>query len=174
MRKISRTKGFTLIELLVVIAIIGVLATIIIVFVNNARGRARDAKRKAELRQIQTAITSYYLDHGDYPVGEDDTGPAGQGIDDSTWSVLGNSHLFIHQLADEGYFGNTPGEPGGSPLGRYLYVFQNTNLVNITIRQQTCGVSPEARAVLIFFLEGGQSSSYNAYGADGNGICFYY
>ena len=58
--------GFTLIELLVVIAIIGLLATLSIVALNNARARARDAKRVADIKQVQTALELYYNDNGAY------------------------------------------------------------------------------------------------------------
>lgn len=60
-------KGFTLIELLVVIAIIGLLATLSIVALNNARARARDARRVADIKQIQTALELYYNTAGSYP-----------------------------------------------------------------------------------------------------------
>ena len=64
-----KKKGFTLIELLVVVAIIGLLATLSIVALNNARARARDAKRVADVKQIQTALELYYNDQGAYPTG---------------------------------------------------------------------------------------------------------
>ncbi len=60
-------KGFTLIELLVVVAIIAVLAAISVVALNNARARARDSKRLADIKQIQTALELYFLDNDEYP-----------------------------------------------------------------------------------------------------------
>lgn len=63
----SRNKGFTLIELIVVIAIIGVLATLIINNLNDARTRARDSKKKQELVALKTGLRLYYNDFQTYP-----------------------------------------------------------------------------------------------------------
>lgn len=59
--------AFTLIELLVVIAIIGLLATISVIALNNARAKARDAKRVADVKQVQTALELFFNDKGRYP-----------------------------------------------------------------------------------------------------------
>ncbi len=60
-------KGFTLIELLVVIAIIGILATLAVVALQSARAGARDAKRIADVKQMQTALELYFNDWQAYP-----------------------------------------------------------------------------------------------------------
>jgi prepilin-type N-terminal cleavage/methylation domain-containing protein len=60
-------KGFTLIELLVVIAIIGILATLAVVALQQARKNARDAKRIADVKQMQTALELYFNDWQQYP-----------------------------------------------------------------------------------------------------------
>jgi len=65
--KYSLKRGFTLIELLVVIAVIGVLASVVIAALGDARTKARDTKRLGDIRAIQTALEMYYADNGVYP-----------------------------------------------------------------------------------------------------------
>lgn len=58
---LKRTKkGFTLIELLVVIAIIGILASVVLASLNSARAKSRDARRIADVKQVQLAMELYY------------------------------------------------------------------------------------------------------------------
>ncbi|MDO8574966.1 MAG: prepilin-type N-terminal cleavage/methylation domain-containing protein [bacterium] len=75
---LSSSKGFTLLELLVVIGIIGLLASILVVNLTGARRRARDTKRVADIRNLQTASEDYYGKNGKYPATMADLVSGGQ------------------------------------------------------------------------------------------------
>jgi prepilin-type N-terminal cleavage/methylation domain-containing protein len=106
-------KGFTLIELLVVVAIIGLLATLSIVALNNARARARDARRVADIKQIQTALELYYNDLGSYPA-----------------SVTVNTAIASNSIT---YMGTVPKNPtpiDGTCTGWTEYTYTTSNASN--------------------------------------------
>lgn len=56
--------GFTLIELLVVISIIGVLSAVGLASFSGAQRRARDGRRRADIKSYQEAMEQYYVDNG--------------------------------------------------------------------------------------------------------------
>lgn len=60
-------RGFTLIELLVVIAIIGILTTMVTASFFTAQRKARDAKRKTDLKAVQQALELHFQSEGRYP-----------------------------------------------------------------------------------------------------------
>lgn len=62
-----RRKGFTLIELLVVMTIISVLLGLSSIAFQSSRQAGRDAKRKADVEQIRSALEVYRSDYGGYP-----------------------------------------------------------------------------------------------------------
>ncbi|MBI4837354.1 MAG: prepilin-type N-terminal cleavage/methylation domain-containing protein [Candidatus Portnoybacteria bacterium] len=104
-----RNNGFTLIELLVVIAVIGLLASIVLVSLNSARGKARDTKRKADLRQVQTALEMYFNDNNTYP--------SNSGVPDGTG---GNWTGLETPLAS--YIPKIPDDPSGNSWHVIQYV----------------------------------------------------
>jgi len=64
--KYKKDKGFTLMELLVVIAIIGILAAVVIVSLNRARNKGKDAAVKAQMGQLRPAAEMFMDDNGVY------------------------------------------------------------------------------------------------------------
>ena len=111
-----KNRGFTLIELLVVISIIGLLATIVMVSLNNARIKARDVKRLADMKNLVTALNLYYDKNGFYPTNTDN--------DCSGWDTgfYGSGDTFINPLQTDGFVSKTPGDPTyTSQCGGYRY-----------------------------------------------------
>lgn len=115
-KKHKTERGFTLIELLVVIAIIGTLASVVLVSLDNARGSARDATRLSDMRQIQTALMSYFLDHNTWPARTSDSCADG-------WDVApcNGDETFIQPLVSGGYMDKVPSDPGNGTSHNYRY-----------------------------------------------------
>ncbi|MCS7092766.1 MAG: prepilin-type N-terminal cleavage/methylation domain-containing protein [Patescibacteria group bacterium] len=65
--KIFTNKGFTLIELLVVISIIGVISAMSLFALQSSRESARNARRRADLETIRSALEMYKADCNQYP-----------------------------------------------------------------------------------------------------------
>src|SRR3954470_16727724 len=86
---VEHKRGFTLIELLVVIAIIGLLASIVLASLNSARKKSRDARRIADLKQLQNALELYANDFsGNYPSNAVTVAAGGGAVDDATANGL--------------------------------------------------------------------------------------
>jgi prepilin-type N-terminal cleavage/methylation domain-containing protein len=81
-----KNKGFTLVEILVVVAIVGLLSSVFVIGLGGVRARGRDARRVADVKQVQNAIELYYAKCGHYPGGA--TGGACNTTNPTGWSDL--------------------------------------------------------------------------------------
>lgn len=127
-------KGFTLIELLVVVSIIGVLATMVLGSLGDARSKARDAKRLSELNNLKTALELYYLDNDSYPA------LISGGC---AWSTP------LAPLVSGGYISQLPVDPDGAQPFCYNYYGGSS------VSSWNCGGVPRSNYeyALIFSLE---------------------
>jgi len=141
--KKNNQKGFTLIELLVVIAIIGLLSTMAVVSLNNARIKARDARRISDIKQIQTAMEMYFTDFNDYPAGAG-TG-AGTGVFTTASFLL---------LSTNGYMASVPQNPVPNGLA-YTYRVCNSDGTTCGDGDNDVAAGLRASYTLAFRLEGG-------------------
>jgi len=66
-QKKKKKIAFTLIELLVTISIIGILIAVGTVAYSSAQKKARDSRRRGDLKAIQNALEQYYADNTAYP-----------------------------------------------------------------------------------------------------------
>jgi prepilin-type N-terminal cleavage/methylation domain-containing protein len=141
MKKYINKRGFTLVELLVVIAIIGVLSTLAVVSLNNARKKSRDAKRVSDIKQVQTALELYFADQNGYPSGTAVVlgGASGQAISAAgVTSTAGASGTT--------YMGQVPSNPtpGG---GDYTFTQTSAGVsynITFTLEGQTGGLASGA------------------------------
>ena len=119
MQKRNVSKGFTLIEILVVIAIIGILASIVLVALNQSRQSARVAKARIELKGLRTAMVSLENDTNEWPghktIDDVETGSSGNEMWDLTVDeagFMGTDGAFPNWNGP--YFENIPRDPWGN------------------------------------------------------------
>lgn len=74
---VKQESGFTLLELLIVLVIIGILAVLIIPNLVSGPARARDSQRKSDMRNVKTALETYFNDNNQYPAGSGTAGYIG-------------------------------------------------------------------------------------------------
>lgn len=105
---VKRNSGFTLIELLVVMVIIGIVSAIGLNTYNSSQVRARDAKRKTDLKLIASALERYRSQEGTktYPFPQWASCPSA-----SDWSCSNSSvNPWIFGLAPK-YLAKMPQDP---------------------------------------------------------------
>lgn len=100
--------GFTLVEMILVTAIIGILAgiTLNVINIRRVQERARDSRRVADLKRIQTALELYFSDNRSYPSSS------------NVWMFVQSIHLGamgdvvgLDQTLMNGYMAEVPRDP---------------------------------------------------------------
>ncbi|EMT1450735.1 pilin, partial [Neisseria gonorrhoeae] len=72
-------KGFTLIELMIVIAIVGILAAVALPAYQDYTARAQVSEAILLAEGQKSAVTEYYLNHGEWPENNTSAGVASPG-----------------------------------------------------------------------------------------------
>ena len=152
-------KGFTLIELLVVIAIIGLLSTLAVVALNGARAKARDAKRVADIRQVQTALDLYSNDSAGYP----GVAAAGINLGSTSAACLGTGGFAVTGCVGA-VMGMVPAPPTAPGADYTSYVYRSFADDGTT----ACPTTPCAKYSITFALEGNTGDLTDVEGASGD------
>lgn len=120
-----KRKGFTLIELLVVIAIIGILSTIVLASLSQARAKARDAQRISDMRSISQAIQTYTVAEDIVPLYNDYEDTISS-TDQPRWSDLETELIgYIPRLPEDPLNGQEiPGGVGKWDSTSYRYIYR--------------------------------------------------
>jgi general secretion pathway protein G len=111
-----RERGFTLIEIMVVVMIIGMLTTIVGIRVMDSFEKARRKAAALQIKQLETALNTYYMDNGFFPTTE-------QGLE-----ALVNAPTTTPQPKNynpNGYLDNIPTDPWKNP---YHYSFDGKKI----------------------------------------------
>ncbi|PIQ92611.1 MAG: hypothetical protein COV69_02030 [Parcubacteria group bacterium CG11_big_fil_rev_8_21_14_0_20_39_14] len=111
-----------MIELLVTVAIIGLLSAVVLVGLRSASQKARDSKRKADIKQLMNALEMYYNANGDYPA------PGGASHPSNGWSNSADGSWDTLQTKVQEFMSTLPKDPknetgGWAGDGKYNYIY---------------------------------------------------
>ena len=132
----DKIRGFTLGEVLVGATIIVLISSVVLLSVSEARKKARDDRRTADLSQVQLALRLYKEANGKYPGAGDVTSPFSVGVD------LGKGGTIDALLKP--YIENVPHDPLGADNHDYRYAYQSS---------KTCRIDGELHEVVVIFAK---------------------
>jgi type II secretion system protein G len=105
-------KSFTLLELMIAIVILGVLSALISGNFFTSLKKSKDARRKADLEQIQRALEMYYEDKRAYPTQAADSGFPFGGKFCETPTCSSNEKIYMQKAPND-------------PVSSYSYQYQS-------------------------------------------------
>lgn len=113
MKQHTYTQGFTLMEIMIVIVILGILVMMATGSFMSSQIKSRDNKRKSDLRNIATALESYYNDKARFPNDNASGAMMGCGSNDISlcdWGAIfsdKNSTIYMPKLPQDPKSGYT-------------------------------------------------------------------
>ncbi len=152
--------GFTLIELLVVISIIGLLSSIVMASLSDAKAKARDARRLQDVKQLRLALTLYQNDNGgDIPTG--------------TLVITSLNTDFLKSLVDGKYLPSRIIDPINNSTYKYYYIHNpqypawlNNNCVNNGFPNAVAGIMFKLEKSATSYSKCNQLTAYKDYYCD--------
>jgi len=136
-------RGFTLIELLITVIIIGILASVVFASIGRVKEKGNNAKRVADMEQIEVALKVYRSVNPDYPDSDD-----------------GNMSNLSALLPN--YIGKIPEDP----LNRNGYAYQYMGGHDSSGDSYIPAECPGSQYVLGYRLEGDSNGNANGCGGD--------
>lgn len=125
-----RNQGFTLVELIIVVAIIGILSTLGLNSYADILAKARDTKRKADLREVQVALQQYYVEYGTFQVANSGYSNGGNG-----WlSYVGGAYTtsVVQALYAEGFLERDDIEDPMQDPGYMIYLCEGGQVYSLS------------------------------------------
>ncbi len=122
---VASKKGFTIIELLVVVAIIALIAAGLFVLFSGPRANSRDARREADMKQIQNALNLYTNRTGTYPICTTIGEINGSG--DCLSAALINAQEMPAVPRDPIFSGSCAGLPGAPSPQAFMYCYASND-----------------------------------------------
>lgn len=148
--KTHAKKGFTLIELMIVISIIGLLSSIVLVALKDAKEKGQMTKAVSEMKSLQQAVELYKNQFGSYP--------GGQFSFYRDYNATEFTNFVQTNLVANGFIKTIPHSPGypsnctdpSSPATcantGYVIGYTRYNFNNLTL----CGGQPNTNYIIFF------------------------
>jgi prepilin-type N-terminal cleavage/methylation domain-containing protein len=108
----NNESGFSLTELILTMGIVSLTAGLASAKMNDILPSARDAQRLANIHQVQTALSLYYADHGQYPLVKENE------LSQKNWQEMGKA---LESNDTRTYMPEVPNDPLNNDIYNFKY-----------------------------------------------------
>lgn len=113
----NRKRGLVFVEMMVVLALVGLLLTVVVTSIGEAKKQARDSLRLVHVQEVSKALALYNLKHNRFPISKEVTS-------------LDESGVLAEELVGRDLIAKIPTDPL-SPEYNYYYIsnIRGTNYI---------------------------------------------